>query len=78
MKKYELEFHDCLNEQEVRNVFENVDMRDVHIFSKEVEVDSFQPMVSVIITKNNTPLASGLKYRVRMENLGKLGIKLNL
>ena len=62
-------FHYCKTPEETKNAFEGVDPKRIHVWRRFVDPDTFQPLLMVMVERENIPINEWFKWVVPLELL---------
>ena len=60
-------FHYCKTKEEAENAFRGVDPEDIITWGRFTDMETFQPLLMVMVKKNDKPVKEWFKYIVPME-----------
>jgi len=60
-------FHYCQNKEETENAFKGVDPEDIITWGRTVNMETYQPLLAVMVRKKDKPVKEWFKYIVPME-----------
>ena len=63
----ELLFHYCDTVEQVKNAFANVDPKDIFIYKRWIDMDTFQPWLLVFVKNDDELMCNWYKWIVPLE-----------
>ena len=63
-------FHYCKSEQEVKNAFAGVDPKDIFVYKRWVDPESFQPLLLVLVRNGAGTVSEWYKWVVPLQCAG--------
>ena len=60
-------FHYCRSEEEVKNAFAGVDPKNIHIYKRTIDMDTFQPLLMVTVQRENYHIGEWFKWIIPLE-----------
>ena len=63
-------FHYCRSEEEVKNAFAGVDPKDIYIYKRHVDMETFQPWLMVLVKNGSDTISEWYKWIIPMELSG--------
>ena len=60
-------FHYCRSEEEVKNAFIDVDPKDIYVYKRTVDMETFQPLLLVMVKNSADCISEWYKWIVPME-----------
>jgi hypothetical protein len=60
-------FHYCQNKEEAENAFRGVAPEDIITWGRTVNMETFQPLLAVMVREKDKPIKDWYKYIVPME-----------
>jgi len=63
-------FHYCRSEQEVKNAFAGVDPKDIFVYKRWVDMETFQPLLLVLVKNGADTISEWYKWVVPLQYAG--------
>ena len=60
-------FHYCKTKEETENAFKGVDPEDIITWGRTVNMETFQPLLAVMVKDKNKPVKDWFKWIIPME-----------
>ena len=60
-------FHYCKTPEETKNAFDGVDPKRIHVWRRSIDPDTFQPLLMVMVERENIPINEWFKWAVPLE-----------
>ena len=60
-------FHYCRSAEEVKNAFIDVDPKDIYVYKRTVDMETFQPLLLVMVKNSADCISEWYKWIVPME-----------
>lgn len=63
-------FHYCRSEDEVKNAFAGVDPKDIFVYKRWVDMETFQPLLLVLVKNGAETVSEWYKWVVPLQYVG--------
>ena len=60
-------FHYCKTADEVKNAFAGVDPKHIHIYKRTIDMDTFQPLLMVMVQREHYHIGEWFKWVIPLE-----------